>query len=109
MKNQNVVSNIDWISVIIYISLVIMGWLNIYSSSLSSNVDSNALIDFSQIYGKQLLFIFLTIPLIFVLLSVDSKFYEKFSIIIFILLNFSSLFTSKYEVFFRLNNSTFFL
>jgi rod shape determining protein RodA len=89
MKNQNVVSNIDWISVIIYISLVIMGWLNIYSSSLSSNVDSNALIDFSQIYGKQLLFIFLTIPLIFVLLSVDSKFYEKFSIIIFII----SLFT----------------
>lgn len=85
MKNQNVVSNIDWISVIIYISLVIMGWLNIYSSSLSSNVDSNALIDFTQIYGKQLLFIFFTIPLIFVLLSVDAKFYEKFSIVIFII------------------------
>lgn len=85
MKNQNVVSNIDWISVIIYISLVIMGWLNIYSSSLSSNVDSNALIDFTQIYGKQLLFIFLTIPLIFVLLSVDAKFYEKFSVVIFII------------------------
>ncbi len=85
MKNQNVISNIDWISVIIYICLVIMGWLNIYSSSLSSNADSNALIDFTQIYGKQLLFIFFTIPLVFVILSVDTKFYEKFSIIIFII------------------------
>jgi rod shape determining protein RodA len=75
MKNQNVTSNIDWISVIIYIALVTMGWLNIYSSSLSSNVDSNAIIDFTQIYGKQFLFIIFTIPLIFI---------EKFSIVIFI-------------------------
>lgn len=84
MKNQNVTSNIDWISVIIYIALVTMGWLNIYSSSLSSNVDSNAIIDFTQIYGKQFLFIIFTIPLIFIILMVDAKFYEKFSIVIFI-------------------------
>ncbi|MEN9928730.1 MAG: Peptidoglycan glycosyltransferase MrdB [Bacteroidota bacterium] len=84
MKNQNVTSNIDWISVIIYIALVTMGWLNIYSSSLSSNVDSNAIIDFTQIYGKQFLFIIFTIPLIFIVLTVDAKFYEKFSIVIFI-------------------------
>lgn len=85
MRNQNVTSNIDWISVIIYIALVTMGWLNIYSSSLSSNVDSNAIIDFTQIYGKQFLFIICTIPLIFIILLVDAKFYEKFSIIIFII------------------------
>lgn len=85
MKNQNVTSNIDWISVIIYIALVTMGWLNIYSSSLSSNVDSNAIIDFTQIYGKQFLFIVFTIPLIFIVLTVDAKFYEKFSIVIFII------------------------
>jgi rod shape determining protein RodA len=51
-----------------------MGWLNIYSSSLSSMEDT---------YEKQLVFIILTIPLIFIILSVDGKFYEKYASIIF--------------------------
>ncbi len=83
MKNQSVTSNIDWISVAIYITLVIMGWLNIYSSSLSTVVGETSIFDFTQIYGKQFLFILLTIPIIFVVLSVEAKFYEKYSIIIF--------------------------
>lgn len=74
MKNQSITSNIDWICVIIYIVLVLMGWLNIYSSSLSS---------MEGISDKQLIFIVLTIPLIFVVLYVDGKFYEKYATIIF--------------------------
>jgi len=74
MKNQSIANNIDWISIIIYASLVIMGWLNIYSSSLSSMEDT---------HEKQLIFIILTIPLIFIVLSVDGKFYEKYASIIF--------------------------
>ena len=74
MKNQSITNNIDWISIIIYASLVILGWLNIYSSSLSSMQDT---------YEKQLIFIVLTIPLIFIILAVDGKFYEKYASIIF--------------------------
>jgi len=59
-----------------------MGWLNIYSSSLSLSEDTY-LLDLSQFYGKQLLSIGLTIPLIFIVLAVDGKFYEKFASIIF--------------------------
>jgi rod shape determining protein RodA len=44
-----------------------MGWLNIYSS-LSS---------LEGTYEKQLIFILLTIPLIFIVLAVDGKFYEN--------------------------------
>ena len=83
MKNQSVTSNIDWISIFIYIALVAMGWLNIYSSSLANVTESNSIFDFTQIYGKQFLFILFTIPLIFIVLSVEAKFYEKFSIVIF--------------------------
>ena len=82
MKNQSVTNNLDWVSVIIYIILVIMGWLNIYSSSLSLS-DDNSIFDMTQFYGKQFMYIILSIPLIFVVLSADGKFYEKFSIIIF--------------------------
>ncbi|WP_343696554.1 rod shape-determining protein RodA [Flavobacterium sp.] len=74
MKNQSVKNNIDWISVFIYIALVVLGWLNIYSSSLLSTDGT---------YQKQLIFIGCTIPLIFVVLFVDGKFYEKYASIIF--------------------------
>lgn len=83
MRNQSITSNIDWISVAIYITLVVMGWLNIYSSSLSTVTGESSIFDFTQIYGKQFLFILLTIPIIFIVVSVEAKFYEKYSIIIF--------------------------
>ena len=94
MKNQSVTNNLDWISIVIYFALVIMGWLNIYSSSLSSIEQETSIFDFSQIYGKQFMFIILTIPLIFVVLSVDGKFYEKFSSVIYVigLLSLAGLF-----------------
>jgi len=74
MKNQSIKKNLDWTCILIYSALVIMGWLNIYSSSLSSIEDT---------YQKQLIFIILTIPLIFILLAIDGKFYEKYASIIF--------------------------
>ena len=74
MKNQSITNNLDWICIIIYGLLVLMGWLNIYSSSLSS---------LEGTYEKQLIFITLTIPLIFIVLSVDGKFYEKYASIFF--------------------------
>ncbi|PWA07939.1 rod shape-determining protein RodA [Flavobacterium laiguense] len=74
MKNQNLSNNIDWICIIIYIALVFLGWLNIYSSSLSSTEGT---------YEKQAIFIVLSIPLIFILLYIDGKFYEKYASIIY--------------------------
>ncbi len=74
MKNQSLTNNIDWICIAIYIALVLMGWLNIYSSSLSSTEGTAE---------KQFVFIVLTIPLIFILLYVDGKFYEKYASIIY--------------------------
>lgn len=50
---------------------------------MSNLTEETSIFDFSQVYGKQLLFIILSIPLIFTVLFVEAKFYEKFSIIIF--------------------------
>jgi rod shape determining protein RodA len=83
MRNQSVTSNIDWISVVFYIALVIMGWLNIYSSSLSSVTGDGSIFDLSQFYGKQLLYIGLAFPLVLVILFVEGKFYEKYASVIY--------------------------
>lgn len=81
MKNQSVSGNIDWVCILLYAVLVIMGWMTIYSASLPETETS--LFDMSQIYGKQIFFIILSIPLIFVVLTVDAKIYEKYALIFY--------------------------
>jgi len=81
MKNQSVIGNIDWITILIYITLVIMGWMNIYSASLP--LEETYILDTSQIYGRQLLFIILTIPIILVILNINAKVFEKFSVVFY--------------------------
>jgi rod shape determining protein RodA len=83
MKNQSITNHIDWISVALFITLVLMGWLNIYSSSLSAVTGDSTIFDLSQFYGKQLLYIALTFPLVLIILFVEGKFYEKYSSIIY--------------------------
>ena len=73
----------DWITIILFAMLVGFGWLNIVSASHTG--DTVNYFDFSQPYGKQLMFIFLTIGLIILILAVEAKFYERFSSVIYII------------------------
>ena len=73
----------DWITIILFLMLVGFGWLNILSASHSGETVNY--LDFSQPYGKQLIFIFLTIGLIVLILAVESKFYERFSSVIYVI------------------------
>jgi rod shape determining protein RodA len=59
------------------------GWMNILSASHIG--ESINYFDFSQPYGKQLIFILLTFLLIILLLSIEAKFYERFSSIIYLI------------------------
>ena len=81
MKNQRVRSSIDWITVLLYIALVLMGWMTIYSASLP--IEETSLFDLSQIYGRQMLFIGLTLPIIFIILFTDAKLFERFSFVFY--------------------------
>jgi rod shape determining protein RodA len=74
-------TKIDWWIVLLYFALVGFGWLNIYSASLSETQD---LWDLNQIYGKQLLWILLSVVLIVFILAVEAKFYERFSSLIYL-------------------------
>ncbi len=73
---------LDWITIFLYIALVSIGWVNIYSASF--NEASTSFFDFGQVYSKQLMFICLSVVLIIFILAVDTKFYERFSSIIYI-------------------------
>lgn len=58
-----------------------MGWMTIYSASLP--LEETSIFDISQIYGRQMLFIGLTIPLILVILFSDAKIFERLSFVFY--------------------------
>ncbi len=87
MKSQSTIANIDWITVLLYTALVVMGWLNIFSAS--SPVEGITEFNFTSEYGKQLIFISFSIFLIIFLLSLDAKVYEKYSGLFYIIALFS--------------------
>ncbi|SEB67322.1 rod shape determining protein RodA [Tenacibaculum sp. MAR_2009_124] len=82
-ERNNIFAGIDWITIFLYLILVIFGWINIYAAS--SNESNREVFDFSTRYGKQLIWIGLSIPIIIFVLFFNSKFYEKFSSILYIL------------------------
>lgn len=81
MKNQSVSANLDWTTVVLYAILVLMGWFTIYSSS--SPIEDVSF-DINQIYGRQLIFIFFSIPLIIAILSINAKVYEKYAFLFYV-------------------------
>lgn len=81
-ERNNIFLGIDWILVVLYVTLVVFGWMNIYAASTTP--ENNDLFDFSTKYGKQLIFITLSFPLIILILFLNSKFYERFSSILYI-------------------------
>ncbi|TXK73576.1 rod shape-determining protein RodA [Mesonia sp. HuA40] len=72
----------DWFTIFLYLILVLFGWVNIYSASL--NDAATGFFDMNQIYGKQALWIGLSLVLIVIMLSLEAKFYYRFSSIIYL-------------------------
>ena len=82
---QNRINNflLDWPIVLTYLVLVIFGYFNILSAS--SGVEFSSYFDISKPFGKQLVFIGLSLILIFFILAIEAKFYERFASIIYLL------------------------
>jgi len=67
--------------IVLYLCLVFIGWINIYASAY--NEEHKSILDFSQNYGKQLIWIATSIVLGLIILLVDSKFFSSFAYLIY--------------------------
>ena len=81
-SNRKNIFKIDWTLVLVYIFLVGFGLANILSSSISG--ESILLFDFSTLYGKQFIFILASLLVIIITLTIEVKFYERFSSIFYL-------------------------
>ena len=73
---------IDWILALVYFFLISFGLTNIISSSISG--ENISLLDFSTLYGKQFVFIIISFVIIIISLSIEVKFYERFSSVFYL-------------------------
>jgi len=82
MSGKSVLKRIDWLTVLFYLLLVAIGWVNIYSSTfIESGV---SIFDFNTLHGKQLFFILASFASIVILLALEASFYERFSSVFYI-------------------------
>ncbi len=93
-REISVKSSVDWISIFLYATLVFLGWISIYGASYDYDQLGGAL-DFSQRYGKQLLWIGLAGFIAICILLLDSRLFDYFAYFIyafFILLLIATVF-----------------
>lgn len=83
MSGKSILKRIDWLSVLIYLALVFIGWINIYSSTFTEAHSS--IFDFSTLYGKQLFFIGVSLVAIVIVLALEVNFYERFSSLLYLI------------------------
>ncbi len=83
MAGKSVLKRVDWLTIIIYIALVSIGWVNIYSSTFADETVS--IFNFSTLHGKQFFFIGVSAASIVLLLALEASFYERFSSVLYII------------------------
>jgi len=76
-REKGIFYRIDWILAVIYLALILIGWVNIYAAVYDET--HRNIMDLHQKYGKQMIFIIAAIILAMITLLIDPKFFSQFA------------------------------
>ncbi len=76
-NDKDIFYGVDRVTLLVYILLVVMGWLNIYAAVFDE--EHQNIFDTSQKYGKQLIWITGAAIIAFSILVIDANFYTAFA------------------------------
>ena len=76
------INKIDWLTIAIYASLVIIGWFNIYAAVYDEQA-AKSIFDFSINSGKQLVWIGTAILLITLIMVADYRLFENLALVLY--------------------------
>ncbi|MBD1262301.1 rod shape-determining protein RodA [Maribacter polysiphoniae] len=83
MSGKSILKRLDWLSITIYVALVGIGWINIYSSTFTDTDPS--IFNFASLHGKQLFFFGVSIVTIIIILALEANFFERFSSLFYVI------------------------
>lgn len=81
-KNDSLAGSFDWLLFSAYIVMLVIGVATVYSTAY--NEDHPNLFDFSQMYGRQIMWLGISLFLGLLVFLIDSDIYRKFAIPIYI-------------------------
>ncbi|MDR0660135.1 MAG: rod shape-determining protein RodA [Prevotellaceae bacterium] len=76
-RGKSILASLDWSIVFVYLLLVFIGWISIYAAVYDE--DHSGIVDMSQRYGMQLIWIFAGLVVALVMLLLDVRFYSVFA------------------------------
>lgn len=88
MRSEDISNKMDWVTVVIYMTIMLLGWLNIFAAVYDPEAN-NSLFHFTTNFGqmplqmKQFMFMAASMIIILAILIVDMRFYETFAYILF--------------------------
>jgi rod shape determining protein RodA len=74
---SSVVNRLDWTLITSYVLLMLIGWITIYSAAY--NPEKPNVFDFSMTYGKQFVWIIVSLFLAFIIINASSKIFSVFA------------------------------
>lgn len=80
-SRNNIVGKIDWPLLLMYLALVIIGVSTIYAAAYNENHPN--IFDMSQHYGKQALFLGVSVFMGLIIMLIDAKFFNTFAYVIY--------------------------
>jgi len=76
--------NVDWLTVVVYLLMIVAGAISIYAASY--DFDEASIFSFDEFSGKQLRWIGLSLGLAFILLLIDARMYETYAYPVYVFL-----------------------
>lgn len=81
-RRINIWTNLDWATILVFLVMIFFGWINIYAAVY--NEEAAGILDTSQRYGKQFIWIIASLVIAFLVIVIDSRFYIFFSYLIYL-------------------------
>ncbi len=78
---KNIWSEVDWVTMILFLVIAMIGWVNIYAAGYQPEFGS--IFDTSQEYGKQFIWICTAVGLASVILLIDGDFFRRMSFLLY--------------------------
>lgn len=80
-RNDNILKTIDWVTIILYLAIMIFGWLNIYGAIYS--FEQTSIFDFDNRAGRQFVWILTALLIGGTVMLIDGKTYDILAYIIY--------------------------
>ena len=81
-RNDPFSQNIDWLTLLLYLCCVTLGWINVYAA-VNSPETHTSLFDLTTNSGKQLMWIGTTVLLIICILVINHTFFDTFAFVFY--------------------------